>query len=341
MRALRLLITAVLASGLALVGAGAAHADERPPSVSWAFTPSGETDTDGRRIIEAEADPGEQLADHVAVRNLSDRPITFTISAHDGYINDDGHFAMLPRSEESVDAGLWLEVADEITVAPRELGILPVTITVPDDATPGDHLAGFAAAISSDGAQADGTELRVESRIGFPVLIRVTGELAPSLEAEVLSADYRTSWNPFQPGSIDVTYEIRNTGNVALAVSHEAAASGRTAPDSAGDAAEMVPGDERTHTVRITGVWPLGWSTVVVDAEGTREDLDAPTASAEYFVWTVPWPQLIVLAALGLLVFGILRGRRRRRRELDRMMAAAREEGARAAREQATAENAG
>ena len=96
------------------------------------------------------------------------------------------------------------------------------------NATPGDHLAGIAATIESVGTGADGNQLTVESRVGFPILLRVNGELSPSLVLNPVSTSYQFSWNPFEPGRVTAVYEISNDGNVRMQVTPTVEAQGRT-----------------------------------------------------------------------------------------------------------------
>src|SRR5699024_10560809 len=71
--------------------------------------------------------------------------------------------------------------------------------------------------------------------------------------------------------------------------------------------------------------------------------LDGTTAEAEpvevtFVTWAPPWPQLLVLIGLALLVYAVIGGRRHGRRRLDSLLAQAREEGRRSARPTASAE---
>jgi hypothetical protein len=47
--------------------------------------------------------------------------------------------------------------------------------------------------------------------------------------------------------------------------------------------------------------------------------------------WAVPWPQLIVLIGLALVILALIWGRLRSRRKLETLLADAREEGRKAA----------
>jgi hypothetical protein len=178
--------------------APAAVADEG--DVTWSVRPADENGPDGRSWIEQTLDPGETVVEHLALRNLSTTTITFAIKTADGYITSTGRFNMLPSDTESVDAGTWVEGPATVQVASGETQIVAFTITVPENATPGDHAAGIAATVQSVGPSGEGTQIAIESRVGFPIMTRVTGELKPSLAIQPISIDYKMSWNPFQPG---------------------------------------------------------------------------------------------------------------------------------------------
>ena len=109
----------------------------------------------------------------------------------------------------------------------------------------------------------------------------------------------------------------------------------RTASDETART-ELLPGDRREGTLAIPEVWPLGMVTVpltieqsIVMPDGTVQQLDPVVRTIT--VWAVPWPQLLVLAAIALVVFGLVWGRRRRTIEVDRRIAEARELGRREA----------
>ncbi|WKK72553.1 DUF916 domain-containing protein [Rathayibacter oskolensis] len=223
------------------------------------MSPASDGAPDKRSWIELDLDPGTVVSEEAAVTNLSDQTVTFRIDAADGYFTDKGRFNMLPSDQESVDAGTWIQAPETVTVEPGAVGIVPFTVTVPDNAEPGDHAAGIAASLVSVGADAGGSSVGVESRIGFRVMTRVTGDVAPSVAVEDIATDYRLSWNPFAPGSLSVDAEIVNTGNVRLLLDGTVSAQGASAPLVAEDAAaqELLPGDRRTISVALDGVWPL------------------------------------------------------------------------------------
>jgi hypothetical protein len=326
----------------AAVPAAAQTAGEDPGTVTWSVRPADESGEDGRSWVEQELDPGEHATEHLAIHNLSEQDVTFRLSAADGYFQENGRFSMLPSDQESVDAGLWIEVRDEVTVGADETVIVPFTTTVPENATPGDHAAGIAASVLSQQVGEDGATVGVESRVGFRVMTRVTGELAPAALVEAVASSYDLSWNPIAPGAAQVTFDVVNTGNTRLLVTGVVAAGGQEVafpgPDEIDQ--ELLPGDRRTFTVTVDDVWPLVFVpasiTLTPNVAGGGEDTPIEPVKADAGFWAVPWPQLFVLAGIALLVGSGLRGRRRSRARLDSKLEQAREEGRREALEQHT-----
>lgn len=326
------LATLALAAASVLVAtpAGAAEGDTEGDTVTWSVRPGDANGEDGRAWVEWEADPGQSRTEHLAVTNHGDDAVRFRLSAADGYFTDAGRFNMLPADQESVAAGTWIDLPASVSVAAGATETVPFTVTVPADAEPGDHAAGVAASVHSTG----GGEVGVESRVGFRVMTRVTGELAPSA-ALAASASWTGSVNPFEAGDVTVAYTLENTGNTRLGTRPEIVLSGpfglgeRTVGGE--EIAEIAPGETRRGTVRFQDAWPLLTYDVRVVAQPlpVSDDLSfegAEPASARTTVLAVPWPQIVVLVLAALLAAWALYRRRHERRRTERLVARAREE---------------
>ncbi len=332
------LVASVIFVSAAFAPAGfATTGDPTASPVTWAVTPADATGPDGRSWVELELDSGVSVDEYLAVRNLSDRDVTFSLTAADGYFTPAGRFNMLPGDKQSVAAGTWISMDKTVTVAAGSTAVVPFTVTVPDNATPGDHAAGIAASIYSQGGS-DGTQLGVESRVGFRVMTRVKGEVKPALSMKA-TASYDTSWNPLEPGSADLTVDLENTGNVRLSVDPSTMVNDARWPAAGTDEArtlELLPGDRRSVSIHVPQVWPLGMMTLpvtvsqgVIAPDGATQTLDPVWENVA--LWAIPWPQLAVLVALLLLFAGLFRGRKRRKKELVRLVEEAREAGRREA----------
>jgi len=298
-------------------------------SVTWMVRPSDGVGEDGRSWIELDLDPGESVQEHLLVRNLSREAQTFRLTAADGYFTDNGRFNMLTSDRESADAGMWITIPDQVMVASGADVVVPFTVTVPENATPGDHAAGVAAAIRSGSSD----QVGVESRVGFRVMTRVTGDLAPAAAATV-DGSYEGTWNPFETGRLSIGYTVSNTGNTRLSIAPRLTATtlfGLVSFEVSGDdVAEIAPGESRTSTIAIPSVWPLFAYTAMVTATPTMIGADAQpvpvaAATATTTIGAIPWPQLVVIALAALIVWWLWRDRRHRDAKIAALVEQARQ----------------
>ena len=332
-------LLAVVAAVLVTVPIAPAGAAAEPaaPTLTWAVQPADRNGPDGRRWIERTLDPGQVVTERLAVRNFGRGTAVFSLKAADGYLTDKGRFNMLRSDQTSVDGGTWIRVQEKVTVGPNETKVVPFTITVPRDATPGDHPAGIAATVTSTG----GT-VAVESRVGFRVMMRASGTITAALAINNLTATYRHSWNPLSAGTIRVRYSTTNDGSVAVTGTGQVTTAelfGLARHEARAEVEEMLPGGSRQVDLRVAGVWALGSLRTSVDLtpavrDGGPAGTEIRQASAAVTVWALPWPQLILAAVLIALVLAVRIINRRRRQRLAHLRARARDEG-RAAAEQA------
>ncbi|MBP2708530.1 DUF916 domain-containing protein [Microbispora sp. RL4-1S] len=287
---------------------------------TWSVVPADANGPDGRSVIDVELAAGQQVTEHVAVVNRSAQPVDFAIDANDGYLTAKGYFDMRPSDAKPVDGGSWVGIPDKVTIAGGATAIVPVQISIPKNATPGDHPAGVTASIDTVSGQ-----VRVQNRVGVRLNIRVSGVYTAKVQVTAMRADYRGSWNPFAAGSVDVTYTVANVGNVRLApdarlLTSSFAGESGWSDTSEAKAREIMPGSSRTFTARVTGVWPMGSITTKLVSIPSPAGRPLPGITAERVaiattVVAVPWPQLAVLVLLVLVVVALrVTGSRRRRR---------------------------
>ncbi|MFG6503383.1 hypothetical protein [Microbacterium sp. P05] len=322
-------MTSVITFLLVAVPSGAAWSSTTQDSpVTWSVAPADANGPDGRGRVEIALDPGATVTEHLAVRNLSETDTTFSLTAADGYYTSSGRFDMLAAGEQSIDAGTWITVEPSVTIAAGKTAVVPYTITVPTNATPGDHAAGVAASVLRSATDADGTQIGVDSRVGFRVSTRVTGDLAPALAVTDVRAEYTPSWSLFSPGRVAVTYTASNTGNATLGVRDRVG-------DAASEHGNLLPGETRAITVEPVDAWPLGLLFLGFTVEGSVAD-DAASAAPftdTLVLWAVPWLHLLAALGILLILLAILTGRRRTRQRMQRLLDEAREAGRRDATE--------
>lgn len=354
---LRTGLAALGALALTLVGVvGAAHASAPDPdSFRFSVTTASPEGPDDRRIFDFVAEPGARIQDQVAVSNHGPAPVTFSMVTNDGIFTPTGSFDIRTSDQEPQDSGGWFEVQQSVEVPAGETVIVPFTITVPENVTPGDHPAGIVATVTT-AASASGPGVGVESRVGVRVNLRVPGEVVPSIALGGVTATYTPSWNPFAPGDVRVTYEVTNDGNLRVAGDQTITASGpfgigaSTLDRGVEGIKELIPGTSRSTAATIGGIWPVGPVTTevvvtpaLVATEGEAGGaIDVPAAdlrpvTVTVTTWAIPWVHLLLLAVVALVVIGVRDNRRRRTQRLEALLARARAEGrAAAAAEPAT-----
>ncbi|MBD7981210.1 WxL protein peptidoglycan domain-containing protein [Oerskovia merdavium] len=328
-------------------GTGVSHADAKDPGeIRFSVTTATPDGPDKRRIFDFVAEPGAQIQDQVAVSNHGAGPVTFTMVTNDGLFTPMGKFDIRTSDQEPQDSGGWFEVQPTVDVPAGETVIVPFTITVPENATPGDHPAGIVATVTS-ASTAAGPGVGVESRVGVRVNLRVPGEVTPSLALTDVRATYEPSWNPFAPGSVRVAYGVTNDGNLRVGAEQQANVSG---PFGLGDSTidrgtegieELIPGTSRTTAFAVAGIWPVGPVTteitvtpVPVSTGGAVDvPIEAPLEPVTVAVttWAIPWVQILLLAAAAVLVIGLRDNRKRKKQRLEALLAKARAEGRAAA----------
>ncbi len=316
-----------IAAGRTARSTAAGTPSPAPDVITWSVRPADAAGPDGRAWVEQTLSPGESVTEHLAIHSYATEPVTFTMRAADGYLTDTGRFTIVDSDQASTDAGAWIKVQETVDVQPGATAIVPFTLTVPQGARPGDHAAGIAAALTSAGNGGVG----VESRVGFRVLVTVPGEAAAALEISQLRIQYSPSWNPLKPGTLVTTYRVTNRGHVRLQANLRVIV---RAPGSVDPKVvvmpELLPGGSRTIRSTVSGVWPWGRADVSVEATPLARagvDIGAEQADARASAWLVPWPQLLWLAMVLLVIVSIRGGRRRQHRRWAGRLDQARAEG--------------
>jgi hypothetical protein len=194
--------------------------------VTWSVEPT-PTSEGGRRAFTYETDPGTQIQDSFLITNAGDTEAEFIIYATDAFNDiETGNFSLLKAEEEPRDLGSWITPASErLTIGPGLQATVPFNLLIPSDATPGDHSAGIVASVLTETEQ-DGSTVLLEQRVGVRMYLTVSGAPVASVEVQALTSSFTPSLNPFAPGDLTVTYEVRNTGNKRVDVTQALHASG-------------------------------------------------------------------------------------------------------------------
>lgn len=287
---------------------------------SWSLSPGGSLESDQaaqRPELAYELGQGSVQEDSVILSNLGNEQLTFRLYATDAFNNADGQFDLLSGEQPPTDVGSWVTLAQElITVPACKQVTVPITITVPADAAPGDHAGAVLASSESIGTGPEGAAVTLDRRTGARLYLRVSGDLFPELAVTDVDTTYDHSLNPLG-GSATVTYTVENRGNVRMGGTATMTVGG---PFGLGDQTidlpdvpELLPGESVTVTAAAKDVPAsfLSFTTVKVEpADGGA----GGSATGEDTTFT---PPLSVLVGLLLLIFGVLARRAYRRHRGD------------------------
>lgn len=290
---LALTLLAVAPTGFAAAASVPTAVAATEDEVTWSVEPL--QNAEGlRRSFEYSVDPGTQIVDSIVITNQGENEAEFLIYATDA-INevDTGAFSLLKRDEPPTDSGAWITTASEkITLGAGLQATVPFNLLVPSDATPGDHVAGIVAAVLTTG-ETDGAAVILEQRVGARVYLNVSGPVETGVELSGVTSGYTAEINPFAPGAISVSYDVRNIGNVRTDVRQKLEITGpfgiplgELQPEPL---TELLPRQTVRVDTDVTGIAALllAWSTVtaVPGAIGTATEplddgaeLDAPAA---------------------------------------------------------------
>lgn len=273
--------------------------------VTFGVQPSGPTKPDSRGYFTFSVTPGARLSDYAAVQNYSLRPITVTMSATDAINTVEGDFALLPNTAKPKDIGRWVTLPKKqrFTIPARSYTVVPFQVVVPNDASPGDHVGGIVVTLHSEAKSKTGQRYELLQNVGSRIFARVSGDAMPLLAIENPQIRYRR-------GRATFTYDVRNSGNVALGARQSVHVSGvasDTAARGVPDIKLLLPGSTVHESVSVKGVLPQGLMRgrvrldplVVPGSPGA-----APVTTATTTFWAVP--TVLLLALLGLMLVAAL-----------------------------------
>jgi hypothetical protein len=338
-------LTFVALTALAVLTPLTALAQTTPQEIdSFALAPTGTDPTQpgSRPYLSYSLAPGATQADSVTLWNYGTSQLTFHIYAPDAFNNVDGSFALQDGTKPPKDAGAWVKVDPAyVTVPPGTKADIAVSLTVPPDASPGDHTAAIVAASQTPGSNQEGKQVLIDRRTGSRLYVRVNGPANPALTVEDMHTVYQSALNPLD-GSLDVTYTVRNSGNIRLGAHQSldvsdvlgSVASRTSCPALAGvatdtqraaakqaqadgclpDIPELLPGNSVTRHVTFSGVAATFRVTAEVNLKpyaaggGTGAKLpDLSSTSASQSTWAIPWLLVILLLVLGAVIWIVRR----------------------------------
>lgn len=152
--------------------------------------------------------PGASASDAAVVMNSGDSPIVLKLYPADGVTAIGGGTAFGADGESRFGVFPWLSTTSRsVTAAPGERIRVPFTVSVPADAAPGDHVAGWVVEAPPRAGSSGGVQTAITERAGVAVVVRVPGQTTEELVVADICVNQET-------GSNYVQVSVGNAGNV-------------------------------------------------------------------------------------------------------------------------------
>ena len=310
---------------LAAAAHGGVPAPKPTPRAFFGLGPATKGKIDGRAYFFWSATPGSPLSDQVVVVNFGVKPVTVRLFVTNAYSGVQGVTGFLPRGQARGGPAGWITVqfphhSPVLHLAPRSKVTLPISVSIPKNAPPGDHEGAVIAALTSVVQVKGHAKLHLVQQVGVRVITRISCPpatphcLRPQFSVLDLRVSHSDPLNPFTSGSAVMSFVVKNTGNELLGGKVTASVSGLFGSTSTGSQVItlpiLLPGGSYRASLRVSGIYPelVETAQVKVAPQGVKGQNDGfvPNFYGNATYWSVPWVWVIVfivLVATGVFVW--------------------------------------
>ncbi len=165
-------------------------------------------------VINLSGAPGATLEAEIILRDVSDDQLIVTNQVNDFVADgEDGVPKLLLNNEESpYSMRSWITPISELTLEPRTLTRLPVTVTIPGDAAPGGYFSVIR--FTGTAPEVSGNGVGLSASLGALLFVQVEGNAKEELSVEefyTYAKDSHTSI--FQSAPVNFGVRLKNSGN--------------------------------------------------------------------------------------------------------------------------------
>ena len=293
------------------------------------------------------ATPGQAVVQSLTISNSGPASVTYDLTAVDAITGTGGGVVFMLETDPVTSSGAWLTLsAATIDVLAGQSKVVPFTVKVPADATPGNHVAGISISERTAGATARplasgdvSVGVTIRSRRVLAVQVDVAGTATPSLAGVSAGAGIR-------PTGVYAEVTLKNSGQVFLHPTGTVTLSdpsGKALFDTTFKLDTFVPGTTTvvavpwsqalpaagTYPVHVAGTDATGASLawdgqIVIDAavasaaadrvafpSGAAAPVPADQAPTGTPAWFLVFGIVLGLAAVSVVLVFVMRGRRR------------------------------
>ncbi len=185
-------------------------------TVSYAADETGQALEIAPPLLTLKGDPGATLTANINIRDISSGPLVVSSQVNDFSAEGENGIPKIsldtnePNPYSIIN---WIQPLGQLTLEPKQIKTLPVTINIPADAAPGGYygVIRFTAAAP----ESDTTSVTLSASLGTLVFIRVNGDAKESLSMKEFSTSQngKSSWL-FEGAPIDFDVRVSNDGTV-------------------------------------------------------------------------------------------------------------------------------
>lgn len=307
-------VIALLMAGSALPAWASTHPSPTPSPSLGAYTTvgvrtSGPHKADDRGVYHYVVAPGQAVIDYMAISNYSLHPVTVQVLPVDVSSSAGESFAAVAGKPRG--SGSWIIPQETLIHLPKtSMQVVAFQLTVPRNATPGDHPAAILVSLLVKQATGTGHNVTVAHRVGLRIYLRVPGKLQAQLTIKNLRSSFQGSFTAWGFGHMVTDFDVVNSGNVTMAAkqvlnyTRSLGLSDANVPLK--DLNSMVPGG----SIHVHAQGKSMFAIANVDTHVSETSTGMPAgvvaamASAKAGTFVFPWAWLVLL--LVLIVLGYL-----------------------------------
>ncbi len=263
-------------------------------------------------LIELKADPGQTVSTQIKLRNVTKGALVTKDEINDFVAaGENGEPKLLLDQNEQSPYSIknWLSTIPSVTLQPGEQKVIPITMNVPMNASPGGHYG--VVRFTGRPPEIEDTGVSLSASIGSLILVNVSGnvsEQAKISDMYTASGDKRRSI--FEYGPINIVEKIQNTGNVHFKPKGTVRLTNMFGKEVASyqlndKSGNVLPGSTRKFDQTYNKKLLFGRYKAQADVVYGS---DSKILSRTISFWVIPYKLiLIVIALIVLIIFGIKR----------------------------------
>jgi hypothetical protein len=160
-------------------------------------------------ILDYASQPGQTLTGRVKIVNDTAAAETYTVSTANFRAGGETGEPLFDFTSAPTDLATWIKTSvTKLELAPQQMAMVNLSITIPNNAEPGGHYAGvfFSTAPTTQG------NVNIQQKTGALVILRVEGAVKEAAQVEKL--DTVSGHHLLNRLPIEFRLRVRNTGNV-------------------------------------------------------------------------------------------------------------------------------